>query len=158
MEREVSVREASLDDIAPLVAVQAASPGAAAWGEGDYKSFLLADGAVCLLAEDGSDDVVGFLLARAVADEMEILNLAVVPAQRRRGLARRLVAEALGRGHAQGVTQCWLEVRASNRTALGFYRALGFQEHTRRPNYYRNPVEDAVLCVRRLASAAGPAA
>jgi ribosomal-protein-alanine N-acetyltransferase len=72
-------------------------------------------------------------------------------------LGRRLVAEALARGQARGARQCWLEVRASNQAAIEFYRALGFQERTRRRNYYREPEEDAVVCARRLTDAAGPA-
>jgi len=157
VERPVTLRDAALDDVASLVPIQQASPDAAPWTAADYESLLSADSTVCLLAEDeDNDEPVGFVLARLAADEMEILNLAVAPAQRRRGLGRRLVAEALARGRARGVKQCWLEVRASNRTALEFYRALSFREHSRRRAYYRDPVEDAVVCVRQLTAAAGP--
>ncbi|MGH9862466.1 MAG: GNAT family N-acetyltransferase, partial [Candidatus Acidiferrales bacterium] len=61
----------------------------------------------------------------------------------------RLVGEVMTRGQAQGVREWWLEVRASNENALAFYTALGFVEAHRRPQYYRQPTEDAVLCVRR---------
>ncbi len=153
----MTLRDAALDDAESLVALQQGSPGAAPWSAPDYESLLSADTTVCLLAEDEeNDEPVGLVLARLAADEMEILNLAVAPAQRRRGLGRRLVAEALARGRARGAGQCWLEVRASNQTALAFYRALGFREHSRRPAYYRNPVEDAVICLRELTAAAGP--
>ncbi|MGH9788229.1 MAG: ribosomal protein S18-alanine N-acetyltransferase [Candidatus Acidiferrales bacterium] len=151
------LRGAALDDIEALVALQQASPGAAPWSAPDYESLLSANTTVCLLAEDeDKDEPVGFVLARLVADELEILNLAVAPARRRRGLGRRLVAEALARGRVRGAEKCWLEVRASNRAALDFYLALGFREHSRRGAYYRNPVEDAVVCVRQLTAAAGP--
>ena len=153
MEGKVTLREAVSDDIEWLLAIQKASPGAAPWSPADYESLLSAAGTVCLMAEDEEEDSVGFVLARTMADEMEILNLAVRPMQRRRGLGRRLVAEALGRGHARGARQCWLEVRASNRTALDFYCAAGFEEHTRRRDYYRDPVEDAVICRRQPAPA-----
>ncbi|MGH8246154.1 MAG: ribosomal protein S18-alanine N-acetyltransferase, partial [Gammaproteobacteria bacterium] len=124
----------------------------------DYESLLSVDTTSCLLAEDeDKDEPVGFVLARLAADEMEILNLVVAPEWRRRGLGRRLVAEALGRGRARGAEKCWLEVRASNRAALDFYRALGFREQSRRRDYYRDPVEDAVVCVHHLTAAAGPA-
>ena len=157
MEGKITLREAVSDDIEWLLAIQKASPGAAGWSEAGYESLLSSEGTICLVAKDeGEVDVSGFILARLMADEMEILNLAVVPAQRRRGLGRRLVAEALGRAGARGIKQCWLEVRASNQSALEFYHTVGFQEHTRRRDYYRDPVEDAVVCRRRLpAPAAG---
>ncbi len=158
MERPVRLRAAALDDAESLVALQQASPGAAVWSAADYESLLSADSSICVLAEDEKTDApVGFVLARLAADEMEILNLAVSPAWRRRGLGRRLVAEALGRARARGAGQCWLEVRASNQAALEFYRALGFRERSRRRGYYRDPVEDAVVCARSLTAAAGPA-
>ena len=155
MEGKITLRDATRDDIEPLLSIQTASPGAARWTQADYERLLSAEGAICLMAGDEEEESVGFVLARTMADEMEILNLAVRPLQRRRGLGRRLVAEALGRGHARGARQCWLEVRASNRTALEFYRAAGFEEHTRRRDYYRDPVEDAVVCRRRLPAPAG---
>ena len=157
MERPITLRDAALDDIESLVALQQGSPGAAPWSAADYESLLSAETTVCLLAEDEeNDDPVGFVLARLAGGEMEILNLAVAPARRRRRLGRRLVAEALARGRARGVEKCWLEARASNQAALEFYRALGFREHSRRRAYYRNPVEDAVICLRELTAAAGP--
>jgi ribosomal-protein-alanine N-acetyltransferase len=156
VERPVTLRAVALDDAESLLALQRASPGAAVWSAADYESLLSADSTMCFLAEDGeSDELVGFVLTRLAADEMEMLNLAVAPARRRRGLGRRLVAEALARGRARGIEQCWLEVRASNRAALDFYRALGFRERSRRRAYYRDPVEDAVVCARHL-TAAGP--
>jgi ribosomal-protein-alanine N-acetyltransferase len=152
----VRLRPAALDDADALLALQQSSPGAARWSAADYESLLSADSTVCLLAEDADDEPTGFVLARLAADEMEILNLAVAPEQRRRGLGRRLVAEALARGRARGAGKCWLEARASNHTALAFYRALGFREHSRRRAYYRDPVEDAVICARDLRCPSGP--
>ena len=85
-----------------------------------------------------------------------VLNLAVLPEQRRRGIGRGLLEEALAQGRAQGARQCWLELRASNAGALAFYRAQGFEESQRRPRYYRQPEEDAIVCVRHLAAEVPP--
>lgn len=156
MEGKIALRDARRDDLEVLLAIQAASPGAAPWSAADYESLLPAEGTLCLVAEDEEDEGIGFVLARVMADEMEVLNLAVRPAQRRRGLGRRLAAEALARGRARGARQCWLEVRASNQSALEFYRALGFEQRARRRKYYREPEEDAVVCARPLTVAAGP--
>jgi ribosomal-protein-alanine N-acetyltransferase len=156
VESEIVLRQVGLDDIEAILTVQELSPGAASWTLADYQSILSAEGITCLLAEDLADErPAGFLLARCVADEMEILNLAVVPFYRRRGTARRLVGEALARARACGTQTCWLEVRASNQAALAFYRAVGFFGGHRRRNYYSRPVEDAVVLVRRLEGTVG---
>lgn len=153
MEAQVSLRRGGLKDIDSILTVQACAPGAAAWTEADYTSLLPAQGVLCLLAEDGpGEQAVGFLLARAAADELEVLNLAVLPEYRRRGLGRRLLGDALAWGHAGGAQQCWLEVRASNQAAVDFYRALGFAEHSRRRRYYHSPEEDALVLTRTLSS------
>lgn len=73
--------------------------------------------------------------------EAELLNLAVRPEARRRGVGRALLALLAGR-------KVWLEVRASNEAAIRFYESQGFRVCGRRKGYYRNPDEDAVLMVR----------
>lgn len=156
MAGKLTLREGHPGDIESLVDLQRRAPGAAPWSESDYESLLSDAGGLCLLAEDLVwTRVAGFLLGRITADEMEVLNLAVAPAYRRRGVARRLLGEALGRGYARGARQCWLEVRASNQMALAFYQALNFSEAYRRRQYYCNPVEDAVVCQRRLDDGSG---
>jgi len=156
MEREIVLGPTGPDDIEMVLALQELSPGAASWTAADYRSILSADGSTCLLAADRAGErPVGFLLARSVAEEVEILNLAVAPGCRRRGTGRRLVGAALARAQARGARQCWLEVRTSNEAALDFYRALGFVEGYRRRGYYRNPVEDAIVLVRRLEGSVG---
>ena len=149
MERKVVLRPAVPEDIGAILDLQRQAPEAAAWSEADYAGLFSTDGALCFVAEEEKGKAVGFLLGRQMADEVEILNLAVASVWRRQGIGRRLVDEVMARGQAQGVRQWWLEVRASNQGALAFYAALGFVEARRRPQYYRHPTEDAVLCVRR---------
>ena len=157
MEPEIKIRHATLKDIAALLVVQRQAPEAGRWSEEDYVGFLPAEDTLFLLAEENcADRVVAFLLGRLVGEEMEVLNLAVLPEQRRRGIGRGLLEEALAQGRAQGARQCWLELRASNAGALAFYRAQGFEESQRRPRYYRQPEEDAIVCVRHLAAEVPP--
>lgn len=156
MEREIRIRHASLKDIPAILEVQRQAPEAGRWSEEDYVGCLPAEDTLFLLAEEsGQGSVKAFLLGRLMADEMEVLNLVVLPALRRQGIGRRLLEDAIARGTAQGARQCWLELRASNQSALAFYRAQGFEESQRRPRYYREPEEDAIVCVRRLGTAAG---
>lgn len=155
MEAQINLRPAAPADIESILQVQRQSPGAAPWSAADYAGLLAAEGTLGLMAADEvRKRPAGFLLARAAADELEILNLAVAPAYRRQEIGRRLVEQALARAQAAGATRCWLEVRGSNQAALEFYRALGFVAERRRRGYYREPAEDAVVCVRLLAGGA----
>jgi ribosomal-protein-alanine N-acetyltransferase len=134
-QRQVTIRSARFADLAAIAAIQAASPEAAQWSPPDY---LKHD---CLVAEvEGG--IAGFLVTRqAGPDELEILNLAVEPAKRRRGIARRLLDDALA-----GCKGAWfLEVRASNGVAIQLYESAGFHHAGRRPDYYYEPAEDAIV-------------
>ena len=98
-------------------------------------------------------DADGFVLIRAVADEAEILTLAVRPAARRKGLGARLVRAATARATAIGATRMFLEVAEDNAPARALYRALGFEAAGRRPRYYsraEGPAVDALLLVLNL--------
>lgn len=89
--------------------------------------------------------VSGFLVARRAADEAEILDLGVRGDERRRGVGRALVGEALAGLAGDGVRAVFLEVRESNAPARALYAGFGFDAVGRRPRYYRRPVEDAIV-------------
>ncbi|HEX4561908.1 MAG TPA: ribosomal protein S18-alanine N-acetyltransferase, partial [Gemmatimonadales bacterium] len=93
----------------------------------------------------GDDRVAGYLVARQMADEGEILNIGVDPKSRRCGVGRILVSAGLSRLHALGARQVFLEVRESNVAARALYERFAFTEVSRRAKYYRRPVEDAIL-------------
>jgi len=105
----------------------------------------LGSGVMLLVAVRGDDRVVGYLVARQMADEGEILNLGVDPAARRRGVGRILVSAGLDRLGVLGARAVFLEVRESNVAARALYGRFGFAEVSRRAKYYRRPVEDAIL-------------
>jgi len=101
---------------------------------------------VALVATDtGSDELVGFTVASLVAPEAELESIAVSLAHHRLGIARRLLAELAAELGQAGIESLHLEVRLSNRAAIGLYNSFGFNETGRRPRYYSDPVEDAVL-------------
>ena len=129
------IRPGDTNDLDAVAAIQQASPGAANWNVRDY---LEQDFRV---AVDGNR-VVGFLVARTLAtDEREILNLAVTPDSRRKGVARALITSVLDafRGSV------FLEVRESNGVAQAFYKSLGFQELSLRRGYYNCPPEAGIV-------------
>ena len=94
--------------------------------------------------------LAGAVASREAGGETEILNLAVTPAWRRRGIGRRLMETALESAVLSGAQRVFLEVRESNAGARSFYSRLGFVESGRRKNYYRQPSEDALLLSRNV--------
>jgi [ribosomal protein S18]-alanine N-acetyltransferase len=113
------------------------------WSVRDFRDCV-ASGVPFLVAET-VDGVTGYVVTREAADEGEILNLAVAPGWHRRGVGRALVTRVLAALAGRGVTQVFLEVRASNVAARALYEGAGFREVGRRTRYYRRPVEDAVV-------------
>jgi ribosomal-protein-alanine N-acetyltransferase len=96
-------------------------------------------------ASDGEDQVVGMLGLWLIIDEIHISTLAVHPDFRRQGVAHALIEKALTLGRAEGAVSATLEVRETNLGALALYKKFGFQITGRRPRYYKDNNEDAVL-------------
>lgn len=142
------IRPLLLSDVPTVLEIQSACPQTSQWSAADYA--LAMDGGYGCAVALSRKTVVGFIVSRLAADELEILNLAVDPAHRRRGLARRLLAAALDRAVSRGTRSCFLEVRATNSGAISFYLHNGFMQTGRRPAYYSNPPADALLLSRRL--------
>ena len=90
-------------------------------------------------------DIIGYLCYWIVFEELRLLNLAVRPSWRRRGVARRFVQHALRDALIHGAERALLEVRASNGVAKTLYSRFGFWEYGIRTGYYMNPDEDAIL-------------
>jgi ribosomal-protein-alanine N-acetyltransferase len=121
------------------------------WSESSLREALLGQGrfrALVLRAADGS--VRAYCFAQHVADELHVHNVAVAPALRRQGLARRLLLELLADARRAGLRVALLEVRESNQPARELYQALGFDAVGHRRAYYASPVEDALLLRKAL--------
>ena len=97
-----------------------------------------------LVAEEAGI-VVGYVGSQSVMDEADMMNIAVHPEYRRRGIAQELVHRLVTALRQKEVRRLTLEVRASNEPAKALYSGLGFEQVGRRPNYYRNPREDALI-------------
>jgi ribosomal-protein-alanine N-acetyltransferase len=80
-----------------------------------------------------------------VFEELRIMNVAVAESMRRRGIATRLVRQALALARDQGVRRAMLEVRVSNKAAIAMYERLGFSRTSVRRGYYVSPEEDAIV-------------
>ena len=114
------------------------------WSENSVASELDNPLSFWLVAVE-EDTLVGYVGSQTVMGETDMMNVAVHPNHRRRGIARALI-EKLIQALKDLESHCLtLEVRASNGPAIALYTDLGFIEAGRRRNYYRNPKEDALI-------------
>lgn len=114
------------------------------WSEKSIASELENDLSVWLVAVEG-ETVAGYVGSQSVLGETDMMNIAVSPDYRRRGIGEKLVTELVTQLKAGGNHSLMLEVRASNTPAQKLYEKLGFQMVGRRPRYYHNPKEDALI-------------
>lgn len=120
------------------------------WTRANYQAALNAEAvprrmALAAIGPEPEFQLMGFAVASLTAPRAELETIAVAAEYQRRGVARKLFDELADKLPLAGATEIHLEVRASNQAALGLYRRLGFKETGRRPRYYHDPVEDAVL-------------
>jgi ribosomal-protein-alanine N-acetyltransferase len=159
------VRPAERQDLADLLRLER-SGFPDPWSAGALRGELESLGALALVAcAESPPRVVGYATFRHLADEAELLRLAVDPAWRRRRVGRRLVEAGLERLGARGILEVYLEVRCDNHPARALYEALGFAAVGQRRRYYPDGA-DAVIYRRRVVmeahrarrGAAGPGA
>ena len=114
------------------------------WSERSVASELENKLAYWLVALEG-ETVAGYIGSQTVMEETDMMNVAVHPDFRRKGIAEALVSGLVAALKENGSRCLTLEVRASNEPAIKLYEKLGFAQIGRRPKYYRNPREDALI-------------
>ena len=114
------------------------------WSMNSIQSELTNPLSLWVVATDG-EKLAGYVGSQTVLGEADMMNLAVDPAFRRQGIGRELVTMLITHLKEKGVYCLTLEVRASNVQAISLYDQLGFEMIGRRPNYYSNPKEDALI-------------
>jgi ribosomal protein S18 acetylase RimI-like enzyme len=171
----LSIRSLEPRDVESILTIQSACPEIAQWKAFDYERVAQGEMAGWVSAEPAAArheqalsgpsaetvspqrrdegslfDVSGFLVARQVAADAEILNFAVRPNARHKGTGAALLQAALDWARSFSAQQAILEVRSANETALRFYERHNFQIAGRRRNYYNSPSDDALLLTLRL--------
>ncbi len=119
------------------------------WSENSVASELDNPLSLWLVALDG-ETVAGYVGSQSVLDGADMMNVAVHPDYRRKGIARELVTGLINALVEKGVKSLALEVRVSNAPAIALYEQMGFQQVGLRPNYYRNPKENALIMRKEL--------
>ncbi len=122
------------------------------WTRSQCAGILPLSGVMLMLACDDGGDVRGFSLSRTVADEAELVLLAVSPQAQRRGVGTSLLDHFIGHGRSSGIRRLHLEVRDGN-PAVAMYQAFGFEAEGRRRKYYSGQdgsQHDALTMAREL--------
>lgn len=114
------------------------------WSETSVASELDNELSTWLVAEE-EGLVLGYVGSQTVLDETDMMNIAVHPDYRRRGIAASLIAALVFSLKVRGSRSLKLEVRTSNHPAIALYEGMGFVRLGLRKNYYRNPKEDALI-------------
>jgi ribosomal-protein-alanine N-acetyltransferase len=143
MDAPYQIRSAVLADASALVAIERRSFGDP-WSEGSFREALTSAWTFVLVAQTRRG-VAGYLIGREAAGTGEVLNLAVAPEFRRRGIGEALLQAGLAAFRRNQVDEVFLEVRESNVSARALYARHGFRPVGQRSAYYRNPREDALV-------------
>ena len=149
----ISVERMTEHDLLEVVEIEMLS-GLSPWGWDAYHKELQSEREVVMLVAriqaPGSDPrapegIAGFIISRLVVGELHVNNVAVRAEFRRQGIAAELLAAVIEWSRRQDARMALLEVRAGNTAAQALYSRCGFQVVGRRPRYYSQPVEDALL-------------
>jgi len=153
MDATCRIRPATIADAVRLAALERRS-FTDPWSEASFREVLVMPGTIALIGEvDGA--AVGYFLAREILGSAELLNLAVTPERRRRGIGQALLEAGLAVVRGRGGREIFLEVRASNAAAKALYLGNGFRPAGRRRGYYQKPSEDALVLHLALPTASG---
>jgi len=141
----VTVRAAMINDLREIVLLEQSVPNAAHWSVEQYENRIARG---CVLVAKCGDSLAGFVCASVLPGEWEIENIVVQKPLRRRGIATALLESLFRASEKAGNRALHLEVRESNIAARQLYVKHGFRQVGRRPNYYHDPAEDAILYTR----------
>lgn len=157
LEGQIAIDRMALEDLNEIVRLERES-FSDPWPKKGFEDQLRDGSSLMLVARrqessTGKSEIVGYLCAYHILEELQLASVAVKEPFRRRGIAHRLIAEMTRQGLRRGAKEIWLDVRKSNAAARQLYEDLGFREVYRRKNYYRRPVEDAVVMFRSAGEA-----
>ena len=141
-------------DLEPILAIEQLSfqwP----WGRLFFEDELSCQNACSYVVKSAGADteaqIAAYAFLRRAANELHVLKIAVAPAQRGQGMATWFLNHCFVMAAQQGAGSVYLEVRRSNIAAIKLYKKLGFREIGRRPNYYPDSNEDALVMMKDLA-------
>jgi ribosomal-protein-alanine N-acetyltransferase len=142
-----TIRPLSYADLPQVIAIERRA-FTTPWSLAMFVLELSKPSGLCLAAVDERDKLLGYLICARYDTVWHLMNIAVDPARRRRGIARTMLEQMIERAGTD--REYTLEVRTSNAPAIALYERLGFRSAGTRPRYYRDNGEDAVIMWRTL--------
>ena len=141
----VAIRKMTVEDVSAVSQIDHLS-FSLPWPEHSFQ-YEVAENRVarCFVAETEDHRIAAMIVSWIIVDEMHIATIATHPDFRRQGIGGRILRDALLDGRDAGAHLAFLEVRASNEAAQAMYRKFGFRVSGKRPRYYRDNNEDAIL-------------
>ena len=146
----ITITRMSEHDLLEVVQIEEES-GLSRWGWAAYYAELQGANRDLMLVARPAEiiidaaPIVGYIVARETAGELHINNFAVRSGFRRRGIGATLLNRVLEEARNRKANAAFLEVRSANHAAQALYEKSGFRAIARRPNYYSDPREDAVV-------------
>lgn len=141
--------EYDLEEIAKIEKLSFLSP----WSPKAFKAEIKKPNSrVWAVVDDDEDTLSGYVCFWMFDSEVQLINIAVHPRKRGRGLGKYMLIKMIEESVSRGIQYIWLEVRPSNSVAKGLYRKLGFEDAGRRPRYYTDTNEDAIVMSLSLTS------
>ena len=114
------------------------------WSERTVTDTISQVGSMCYVALSNGE-VIAYILGRIIPPEGELYRIATAKSHRNRGIAYRLLDYTVKCSRGPGLELLFLEVRSKNEAAIGLYRSYGFREMGIRKNYYKEPLDDAII-------------
>lgn len=140
----MNIRHMTIDDLSQVLAIDQVS-FSLPWPERSFRFEITDNRASRAWVSETDGKITGMIVLWLLVDEAHIATIATHPDFRRQGIAGRLLLHALSEVRKEGATHSVLEVRQTNSAAQEMYRKFGFTESGRRPHYYRDNGEDAIL-------------
>lgn len=144
----VKVRQMVEEDLEEVIRIEQRSSNVP-WKEAMFRGELEKNpySTLWVVLNDSGFGIIAYVCFWIILEDLHILNIAVCPEERGKGLGKELIRTVLRHANQQGIREASLEVRNSNLTARKLYERLGFRAVGVRPGYYRNPLEDGIIMV-----------
>ncbi|MDX9788117.1 MAG: ribosomal protein S18-alanine N-acetyltransferase [Desulfobacterales bacterium] len=144
------MREADIDQVLDIERICFKKP----WNRISFLAGLSSAWSICYVAKAANNlergGIIAYICAQLVIDELSILKIAVTPGWRRQGVGNALLERSITTAFTNGAATAFLEVRPSNLEAMAFYQKIDFQIVGKRPNYYPETGEDALVMAKQL--------